>query len=737
MDTMRACGCGERRTAAHSRPSAHRSAAYGKVPSVLARASAGGRDTPRPCGIGSGARSAAAGWSRWRLRCSRLASVLAVSVPCHAGPGPWAARCSNADGWTPPAPGPAWCGMRASSAVGGFGRRPSACASRSATTSLTASSDAPVAGAAAEVAAQRLAGLQLGGRGGCPPAGRARSSPCRGRRSRTARRRTRRAPAGRRRAGRRRPGPRRCGPRCPRRSPRDQAGGDEPAVDLDVAGAALALRAAVLGAREAEPLAQHVEQRLADPGVGDRPVGAVDAQDVGGEGVFAVGRPGRGGPRPRRPSSALGAVVGVRVGASGDLAGRPRSSRRPGSGAGLGGARRVEAVRGRRGRPAARAIVAACRACGARAARRGPARPGRCRRASGGRRRLADRRRPAGARARPPPGGWPGGVPPHCSTSGRRGELARFVPEGRRSATGDRPLAGHVVSGTAGRCPGAGVVELPTGPVAARAGTENRSSCTSARAAPTFGSGHGAAPPWAAQSVAAGPSLVAGRASPAICGRHIAVAGRGERAPAAARRASMPPSGSLHEGGRAVVVVPAGARVPAAAGCRARPASLLLVGHDSALPSARRASAATVRRSCSTAGGAAAGAVLGGRRVGDAGGGHVLAEGRAAPRGRALRSPSQSISQATHCSASSGRSGIGAIAPTAQRTPRRAGSRTSATEAIARPGPVRPVALRKTCGACSSGTRTKPMSSPGAQHVHAGQQVATGDLAAGAARARR
>src|SRR5690606_35985092 len=63
----------------------------------------------------------------------------------------------------------------------------------------------------------------------------------------------------------------------------DQAGGDEAAVDLHVAGAALALRAAVLGAGEAEPLAQHVEQGLADPGVGDGPVGAVDPEHVGGE----------------------------------------------------------------------------------------------------------------------------------------------------------------------------------------------------------------------------------------------------------------------------------------------------------------------------------------------------------------------------------------------------------------------------------------------------------------------
>lgn len=81
--------------------------------------------------------------------------------------------------------------------------------------------------------------------------------------------------------------------------------------------------------------------------------------------------------------------------------------------------------------------------------------------------------------------------------------------------------------------------------------------------------------------------------------------------------------------------------------------------------------------------------------------------------GAKVRPPSQSISEATHCSASSGRSGIGATAPMAQRTPRRAGSRTRPTDATARPGPVRPVAFRNTCGACSSGTRTKPISSPG------------------------
>ncbi|CAM5728421.1 hypothetical protein SGLAM104S_09480 [Streptomyces glaucescens] len=78
-----------------------------------------------------------------------------------------------------------------------------------------------------------------------------------------------------------------------------QAGGHEPPFDLHVARPALALRAAVLGAREAEPFAQHVQQRLADPRVGDGPVAAVDAQHVGGEGVL-VRAVGRGGPRRAR-----------------------------------------------------------------------------------------------------------------------------------------------------------------------------------------------------------------------------------------------------------------------------------------------------------------------------------------------------------------------------------------------------------------------------------------------------
>ena len=41
-----------------------------------------------------------------------------------------------------------------------------------------------------------------------------------------------------------------------------QAGADEPAVEHDAAGAAIAGAAAFLAAGQAEPVAQHVEQRL-------------------------------------------------------------------------------------------------------------------------------------------------------------------------------------------------------------------------------------------------------------------------------------------------------------------------------------------------------------------------------------------------------------------------------------------------------------------------------------------
>lgn len=91
-----------------------------------------------------------------------------------------------------------------------------------------------------------------------------------------------------------------------------QAGGDEPPVHLDVAGPALTLRAPVLGPGEPEPLAQHVEQRLPDPGLGDGPVGPVDAQHVGGPGVFEVGS-------GRCFHDGLGGGVGDGPGVGGDL----------------------------------------------------------------------------------------------------------------------------------------------------------------------------------------------------------------------------------------------------------------------------------------------------------------------------------------------------------------------------------------------------------------------------------
>src|SRR4029453_17749142 len=78
----------------------------------------------------------------------------------------------------------------------------------------------------------------------------------------------------------------------------NQAGADQDAVQVDRAGAALALLAGVLGAGEAEAFAQHVQQALALP-------------DVVGLAGLAVDRAGHAhrrlsssrcgtGPRPRR-----------------------------------------------------------------------------------------------------------------------------------------------------------------------------------------------------------------------------------------------------------------------------------------------------------------------------------------------------------------------------------------------------------------------------------------------------
>ena len=65
-----------------------------------------------------------------------------------------------------------------------------------------------------------------------------------------------------------------------RRGREHQARAHQRPVDQHRARAALALLAARLGARQAEALAQHVEQALAEPRVGDLVVVAVDAQRV-------------------------------------------------------------------------------------------------------------------------------------------------------------------------------------------------------------------------------------------------------------------------------------------------------------------------------------------------------------------------------------------------------------------------------------------------------------------------
>src|SRR5918999_3515230 len=72
------------------------------------------------------------------------------------------------------------------------------------------------------------------------------------------------------------------------------AGGHQDPVQQHRAGAALALLAGVLGAGEAEPLAQHVQQALADPGVGDREVPAVHREGVAVGGLVGPGGLGVG-----------------------------------------------------------------------------------------------------------------------------------------------------------------------------------------------------------------------------------------------------------------------------------------------------------------------------------------------------------------------------------------------------------------------------------------------------------
>src|SRR6266508_2021303 len=69
----------------------------------------------------------------------------------------------------------------------------------------------------------------------------------------------------------------------------DAAGGDQDPVHHDRAGPALALLAGVLGAGKAEPLPEHVQQALPDPGVDDVAVLAVDPEPVAVGGLVGAG----------------------------------------------------------------------------------------------------------------------------------------------------------------------------------------------------------------------------------------------------------------------------------------------------------------------------------------------------------------------------------------------------------------------------------------------------------------
>src|SRR6266508_4260936 len=69
----------------------------------------------------------------------------------------------------------------------------------------------------------------------------------------------------------------------------DAAGGDQDPVHHDRAGPTLALLAGVLGAGKAEPLPEHVQQALPDPGVDDGAVLAVDLEPVAVGGLVGAG----------------------------------------------------------------------------------------------------------------------------------------------------------------------------------------------------------------------------------------------------------------------------------------------------------------------------------------------------------------------------------------------------------------------------------------------------------------
>ena len=166
--------------------------------------------------------------------------------------------------------------------------------------------DLLVAGAAAEVAGQRLADLGVRRRSGAGEQVVRGDDEARACRSRTARRRRRRRPAA--------PGAARSPSARPstvddlaalRLAGGDQAGADRLAVEVDGAGAALALLAGVLGAGQAQPLAQHVEQALARPDVVDRLLGAVDGEGhAHASGRLPVVVPGPGAARRAITASA-------------------------------------------------------------------------------------------------------------------------------------------------------------------------------------------------------------------------------------------------------------------------------------------------------------------------------------------------------------------------------------------------------------------------------------------------
>ena len=283
----------------------------------------------------------------------------------------------------------------------------------------------------------------------------------------------------------------------------------------------------------------------------------------------------------------------------------------------------------------------------------------------------------ASPRARPRrPAGSPGGAAPLLD-QGRRGELSRFVRE-VAAGDGDRPLSGDVV---ARRGRGRGVLDVPL--LGGRGVV--RELPVSWPCGRVFGSGHCAPSAGTAQlPVAAGSAPSPGGVAVSAAARSR---GRARRAGCRRRPGGRrcPLRGASRRRSRRRRSRP-GAAGPS--GRRCRGACPLRAG--------RRSRQCPPQCSSGQRGDGAPQMQYGGRKrwhePSSAGAGSGMQAAAtyspkaASASGTMARLPSQSISRATHCSASRGRSGIGAMAPTAQRTPRRAGSRTSATEAMARPG---------------------------------------------------